>query len=192
MDQNLVMAEIKAYISIKFQKDKSGHDLAHMDRVRNYARMLAVSEGLDSFLPEVIALCHDICDHKLTEDEEGCQKELLSFLSKLGFSLKETETIQKAIHAISFSKGLKAESKLEQVVQDADRLDAIGAMGIIRALQYGFSKNRDLSLTIQHFDDKLFKIKDLLHTRLAKEIAEDKHVLMLAFYNQYQKESEQT
>lgn len=169
----------------RFSNDTSGHNYDHMIRVSNMSTYIARQEGLDPFLPEVIALCHDYYDDKLVQDPAKSKQELITFLKQIGFDNDTIDVIITAIGVISFRHNKQATTLLQQVVKDSDRLDAIGAIGIIRTIQYGTTHNRPVDETMQHFDDKLFRLKDLLHTKTAQRIASERHQLMRDFYDAY-------
>ena len=189
MNEHVVLEEVRAFVKDAFSEDKTGHDFEHMHRVSKLSRELAEEAGSEPFLAEIIGLIHDVYDHKLTDDPRREQQRLATFLTGQGFDQQTITRMFNAIDAVSFSKGTHAATTLQKVVQDADRLDAIGAIGIIRTLTYGQAKGRPISETMQHFNDKLFKIKALLNTSYAKEIASSRDELMHAFYHAYEQET---
>ncbi|MGM0524297.1 MAG: HD domain-containing protein [Bacillota bacterium] len=188
MNKRTVLTTLRGHIHDRFSHDTSGHNYDHMIRVSNMSTYIAKQEGLDPFLPEVIALTHDYYDDKLVQDPVESKHELVALLKQIGFDSDTIDVIINAIDVISFRHNKAATTLLQQVVKDSDRLDAIGAIGIIRTIQYGTTHNRSLDETIAHFDDKLFHLKDLLHTKAAQTIAEERHQLMRAFYDGYYKE----
>ncbi|GEM04273.1 phosphohydrolase [Halolactibacillus miurensis] len=188
MNEHTVLSTLKKHIYDRFCNDTSGHNYDHMIRVSNMSIYIAKQEGLDPFLPEVIALTHDYYDDKLVQDPAKSKQALMVLLKQVCFNNDTIDVIINAIDVISFRHNKEATTLLQQVVKDSDRLDAIGAMGIIRTIQYGTTHNRPLDETIQHFDDKLFHLKDLLHTKTAQTIAEERHQLMRAFYDGYYNE----
>ncbi|CQR46645.1 putative hydrolase [Paraliobacillus sp. PM-2] len=194
---DLILKQTKAFILKRFQYDATGHDFAHMERVAKMSNYLARKENVDCFLAEMAGWLHDVTDAKLTDHPNNAEKELLEFLHTQSLTPIQINTIIDAIDTVSFRKGKKPNSIIGQVVQDADRLDAIGAIGIARAFSFGGNKNRpiyseipkekELS-TIQHFYDKLLLIKDKLHTDTAKQIASERHAFMEQYLNQFFKE----
>ncbi len=185
MNQPTVLTMLHQLIYDRFHNDTSGHNYDHMIRVSKMSVFIAKQEGLDSFLPEVIALTHDFYDDKLIQDPTASKQELIDRLKQLGFNTDTVEVIIDAIDVISFRHNKEATTLLQQVVKDSDRLDAIGAIGIIRTIQYGTTHNRPLDETMHHFDEKLFRLKDLLHTKTAQKIANERHQLMRDFYDAY-------
>lgn len=195
MERQVQLQAITEYAEHIFQSDTTGHDYAHMKRVARTARQIAEEEGADVFLCEAAGLLHDVGDHKLFSDTEAVHRKMADFLHSIGLAKKEVTDILSIINGVSFSKGVKRPELLEgRIVQDADRLDAIGAIGIARTFAYGGSKNRpmhaegDDQTSIQHFYDKLLKLKDLMHTEAARGIAEERHAFMEAFLVQFYKE----
>lgn len=189
MNERLVLEKVQAWVKNEFSTDETGHDFAHMVRVSRLSRELAEKEASEPFLAEIIGLVHDVYDHKLTEDPSREQRRLVAFLAEQGFDQQTITRMVDAIDSVSFSKGMCAATTLAKVVQDADRLDAIGAIGIIRTLTYGQAKGRPITETMQHFHDKLFKIKALLNTSYAKQLATTRDEVMHAFYDAYEQET---
>ncbi len=196
------------------QNEATGHDWFHIQRVNNLAKQIANKEGGDLFRVEMIALLHDVSDYKLNDGDEskGMQK-IKTFLEKINVEANTIQLILKDIENISY-KGANVEqktlSKEGQIVQDADRIDALGAIGIARTFAYGGNKNRMIydpeqkpemhsnfenykkstAPTINHFYEKLLLLKDRMHTTTAKQIAEERHQFMLHFLEQFYKEWE--
>jgi uncharacterized protein len=142
----------------------------------------------DRELIALAALLHDADDHKLFRTENNATAR--AFLNAQ--SVEKTERIIEAINAVSFSqnRGRRPETLEGQIVQDADRLDAIGAVGIARAFAFGGEHGRSLNDTIQHFHDKLLLLKDEMNTPAAQSLAEERHAYMLDFLTQFTKETE--
>lgn len=186
--------ETKQFIYNKFEKDTTGHDVFHMQRVAKMASYIAKKEHSDVFLAEMAGWLHDVTDAKLTSQPEQAKQELADFLQAIDLEKKQICMITEAIETVSFRKGNVPTSLIGEIVQDADRLDAIGAIGIARAFSYGgnlgrpiYSDNsvqRKIS-TIQHFYDKLIVIKKGLHTVTAKQIAETRHAFLEQFLEQF-------
>ncbi|WP_067836386.1 HD domain-containing protein [Amphibacillus sediminis] len=190
MNQNDQLMLIKQFVAEKFSSDYSGHDFDHMRRVAVLAAKIAKKEGGDPFLAEVCGWVHDLIDDKLTANSELAQQELEHFLLSLDFTIKQIKQIQAAIETVSFRKGKQPQATLDCIVQDADRLDAIGAIGIARAFSYGATRQQPLYAdqepsTLAHFESKLLKLKDLLNTNTAKQLAEQRHRLLEDFYHQF-------
>lgn len=200
---------------IKFLKDELGHDtsghsLDHAVRVYKNAKAILKVEGGDERIVLISSLVHDVIDPKLFDNPFEQQAKLLIFLQTLGCSQLELEQIFYIIENISYKGGNGEPVKtLEaQIVQDADRLDAIGAIGIGRTFMYGGSKGSKMydenisvmefedeatyrnhqGTVINHFYEKLFKLKDLMNTETAKRLASKRHEFMVKFVEQFLQE----
>jgi uncharacterized protein len=193
-------------------KAEGGHDWWHIHRVLGNTRTIAVNEHSDLLICELGALLHDIADPKFHNgDEKKGVKIADEFLNANSLSRAQINAVLEIIENISFSKSYNKDivKSIEfQVVQDADRLDAMGAIGIARAFNYGGYKNRQMydpgvppknykdsteyrnsnSPTINHFHEKLLLLKDLMNTRTGKEIAEKRHEFMIMFLKQFHSE----
>ncbi|SEH80297.1 uncharacterized protein SAMN05192559_104213 [Halobacillus karajensis] len=193
MDQMAVLQQITQYINQLFHEDASGHDAVHMKRVAKWARRLALDEGEDPFLCEVAAWLHDVGDYKLFRDPAKVIEERNQWLFKLGFSTKEKDIIHDAIATVSFSKGSLPSSRIGAIVQDADRLDAIGAVGIARAFAFGGANNQPIYNedglgSIDHFHEKLLRLKKQMNTENGRIEAEKRHQFMLHFLEEFHRE----
>ena len=176
-----------AYIETLFQNNSGGHDAAHTMRVyQNALRIAQLEPECDQEIAALAALLHDADDHKLFRTENNANAR--AFLNAHG--AEKTERIIEAINSVSFSQNRgKRPGTLEgKIVQDADRLDAIGAVGIARAFAFGGEHGRSLEATIQHFHDKLLLLKDEMNTPAARSLAEERHAYMLGFLKQFTKE----
>lgn len=201
----------ESFVKEVLGEDSTGHDWYHIERVRKNALYIAEKENNgDRFIIEMAALLHDIPDEKLNESKEAGEKKLMDFLELLALEKEDQEKIVKIIHSISFKGGRKTElmSVEAEIVQDADRLDAIGAIGIGRTFAYGGKKGHLLydpsikvreemtekeyrsgkSSTIHHFYEKLLKLKDLLNTDTARDMASRRHQFMEQFLEQFYRE----
>jgi uncharacterized protein len=203
--------KVTDYLKTKFSDDVSGHDWHHLERVRRLSLYIAKQEGLtDLHSIELAALLHDVSDEKLNDNRESGQKKLENILLLLDLTDKEREKIQAVIASVSFKGGNEtAITEIEaKVVRDADRLDAIGAIGIARTFAYGGSKGNPLfnpelrvrenmtieeyrngeTSTIHHFYEKLLKLKNLMCTETGRKLAEERHAFMENFLQQFFKE----
>ena len=179
----------KEYIKELFKDDSTGHDYEHTLRVyKNAVEIANNHKEANMFYIELSSLLHDVDDPKLfnTSNNENARK----YLNSENVSSEDIENIIQIINEISFSKNKdKKPSTIEAaIVQDADRLDAIGAIGIARTFAYGGKNNRPLQSSIDHFYDKLLLIKDKLNTEEAKRIAIKRHQVLLDFLEEYKKE----
>lgn len=194
MKQQEQLQTIKRFVRHLFQDDITGHDYYHMKRVAHLAKLIAEKEHADRFICETSAWLHDVVDEKLFTNPTEIKKELERLLISIDLSKQEISQIKLAITDISFRKGKIPKSLAGKVVQDADRLDAIGAIGIARAFAYGAAKGKHFyheqfnNHTIKHFYDKLLLIKDTLHTKTAQHIAKERHHMMEQFLEQFYKE----
>ena len=178
------------YIKELFQSNSGGHDAEHTMRVyRNAMRIAEQEQGADAEVISLAALLHDADDHKLFNTVDNANAR--GFLSSQAVAPEKVEAIISAINSVSFSqnRGKRPETLEGMIVQDADRLDAIGAVGIARTIAFGGEHGRSLDSTIQHFHEKLLLLKDEMNTEAAKQMAEERHTFMLEFLERYQKET---
>lgn len=177
------------YIEGLFSNDHGGHDADHSLRVyRNALRIADTEPGCDRFIVSLAALLHDADDHKLfhTEHNENARH----FLEVQQVNSAQIDQICQVINGISFSKnrGVRPETLEGKIVQDADRLDAIGAIGIARAFAFGGERKRSLTDSVQHFYDKLLLLRDEMNTEAGKRLAQDRHELMVQFLKAMEEE----
>ncbi len=180
----------KEYIQNLFDNNAGGHDAGHSMRVYHNAMLIAEEEpGCNTNIIALAALLHDADDHKLFDTENNANAR--TFLKENGVSIDDIEKICQAINSVSFSKnrGRKPESIEGKIVQDADRLDAIGAVGIARTFAYGGEHGSSMESSIQHFHEKLLLLKDELNTEAARKMAKERHEYMESFLEEYEKET---
>ena len=178
------------YIRALFRGNADGHGADHALRVRRNAMMIAEGEACDPQIVSLAALLHDADDHKLFSTEHNANAR--RFLEEHGVAPETTERICAAINAVSFSKnkGKRPETAEGRIVQDADRLDALGAVGIARTFAYGGGHGRPPEESIAHFHEKLLLLKDMMNTEKGREIAEERHAFLEAFLREWEKETE--
>ena len=181
MDDKIIESCI-SYIETLFANDAGGHDVQHSLRVYKNACNIAKFEcNCNLFVVKLAALLHDVDDHKLfnTVNNENARE----FLLNHNIDNDLIEYICEVINCISFSKnrGSRPSTLEGKIVQDADRLDAIGAIGIARTFAFGGERKRQISDTVQHFYDKLLLLKDEMNTNEGKRIAKYRHDLMVEF-----------
>ncbi|WP_106497449.1 HD domain-containing protein [Lentibacillus sp. Marseille-P4043] len=189
------LKKIQTYVMNHFQEDTTGHDFFHMKRVAKTARMIAEQEFADLFICEAAAWLHDIGDHKLFTNPTKALQELDLFLESIGLATSNIKQIKTAMRDVSFSKGAVPTTLEGKIVQDADRIDAIGAIGIARTFAYGGAKGQFIyhdtykdNTSIQHFYDKLLTLKECMHTKTAKQIACERHKFMETYLEQFFRE----
>ena len=189
MDEKSIINHAMEYIETLFANDFGGHDAAHSKRVYCNAALIADTEpNCDRFVVALAALLHDVDDHKLFHTENNANAR--SFLASHQIDEAQVELICDVINGISFSKnrGVRPKTLEGKIVQDADRLDAIGAIGIARTFAFGGERGRPLSDSVQHFYDKLLLLKDEMNTEEGKKIAQSRHVLMEKFLKELESE----
>lgn len=181
----------KEYIRELFSGNAGGHDASHTLRVYQNALLIAENENpCNMEIVSLAALLHDADDHKMFHTENNSNAR--QFLASQKLDKELIEEIIRAINSVSFSRnrGRKPETIEGIIVQDADRLDAIGAIGIARTFAYGGEHGRSLESSVQHFHDKLLLLKEEMNTEAARKLAEDRHRFMEQFLLEYQKETD--
>ncbi|TJZ60543.1 HD domain-containing protein [Sphingobacterium olei] len=197
------------FVQDRLKDAESGHDWWHIQRVWNNTKLILQTEEADALVCELTALLHDIADSKFHNGDETIGPRIAGdFLTSIGVDPSIIQHVQQIILNMSFKASLGAinfHSKELEIVQDADRLDAIGAIGIARAFNYGGYKNREIynpnipfienqskqayknttAPTINHFYEKLLLLKDKMNTDAAKQIAATRHQFMEQFLEQF-------
>lgn len=196
---NRLIENAKRFARDIFASDSSGHDYAHTFRVYRLAGRIARQEGADVALVELAALLHDVDDHKLSPDTAENKDRAVSFLRSQSMPEADIQKIVHIIDRISFSRNTLPPDTLEgQCVQDADRLDAMGAIGIARAFAFGGSHGRpihdstgaDPNTGIAHFYDKLLLLKDRMNTNTGRELAQHRHEFLQTYLTEFLSEWE--
>lgn len=190
MDNEKLIEDAIEYVSKLLENNAGGHDAAHSLRVYKNALAIAENEpGCNLTVVSLAAILHDADDHKLFDHENN--ENTREFLKENGVSDELTEEICRAINSVSFSKnrGKKPETIEGMIVQDADRLDAMGAIGIARTFAYGGEHGRSIEESVQHFHDKLLLLKDEMNTETAKKLAESRHSFLLEYLSHYGEET---
>jgi uncharacterized protein len=208
------LSRAEAFVRARCAHDSGGHDFHHLRRVRALALRLAEPLGADPFVTAMAAWLHDVADPKLNADPQAGRRALEAFLDGCGLSAERRARVEEVVERVSFGKELDGDARPKSpelmAVQDADRLDAIGALGIARAFAYGGSKGqpmhdpdlpprRDLdhgsyrtgkSTSVNHFHEKLLTLKGRLNSEAARAIAEERHRFMEAFLERFLSEWE--
>ncbi|WP_259065571.1 HD domain-containing protein [Mucilaginibacter sp. X4EP1] len=214
MDNSQLINKTADFVRDTLKNAEGGHDWWHIYRVWNNAKLIAKTEEADLLVVELAALLHDIADSKFHNgDEEIGPKTAGDFLEGIGVDEPIIHHVQQIIRYLSFKSSFDKTvftSKELQIVQDADRLDAIGAIGIARAFSYGGFKGREfydpavkpnLSMskaeyksttapTINHFYEKLLLLKDKMNTATGKQLAQQRHIFMETYLQQFYAEWE--
>lgn len=212
MNNSEIISKTELFVKDKLSSDASGHDWWHIVRVRNLALKIASKEEGNAFIIELAALLHDVADWKFNNGDELIGGRVAEKWLK---DCKVNEgIISEVVHIVNHISYKGANTPIGllslegNIVQDADRLDAIGAIGIARTFAYGASKNRPMyepdikpsihnsfeeykksvNPTINHFYEKLLLLKDRMNTQTAKEIAESRHLFMEKYLEQFYKE----
>jgi uncharacterized protein len=209
MDEQTLTKITADFVKAELTGSEAGHDWFHTERVWRNARLIANTEPVNQLVVELAALLHDVADAKFHGgDEEIGPRKARAFLETLPLDSPTIEHVVQIVRHISF-KGGNFEAGFRSaelsVVQDADRLDAIGAIGVARAFHYGGFKNRELynpdiapnlhmtkeqyknstAPTLNHFYEKLLLLKDRMNTATGKRLAEDRHRFMEGFLRQF-------
>ena len=192
MNEPIIEAAI-TYIGKLFCGNAGGHDDKHSLRVYRLAMRIADTEPeCDRVIVALGALLHDADDYKLFDTTDNANAR--AFLKANGIPSDKIERICEAINSVSFSKNrTTAPSTLEgRIIQDADRLDALGAIGIARTFAFGGEHGRSIESTIRHFHEKLLLLKDGMNTPEAKAIAKERHAYLEDFLSRYEREENLT
>ncbi len=211
MDKEIILKKTEEFVRSKTEGEGTGHDWWHMWRVRNMALRIAEKEGGDILVVQLAALLHDIADWKFHGgDEHASARAAKEFMESAGTDPGTIAHVCDIINKVSF-KGASVASAMTpegMAVQDADRLDAIGAIGIARAFAYGGLRQRELhnpdtkpvmaanfdeynkskTTTINHFHEKLLLLKDMMNTETGRQMAEERHAFLEKFLEQFMKE----
>jgi len=212
MDSKKLIEKARLYVETELAGDGSGHDWWHVYRVWSIAKKIAQKEKADQTIVELAALLHDIADWKFNDgDESAGPRQVAAWLNNNGVDPGLVDEVCKIISTLSY-KGAGVATPMRtiegKIVQDADRLDAIGAVGIARTFAYGGNKNRlmyhpeeapvmhesfehyknNKGHTINHFHEKLLLLKDRMNTESAKKLAEQRHLFMENYLDRFHKE----
>lgn len=213
MDRDAAIEKTKKFVKRELSDDFPAHDWWHVYRVWRNAIRIGKDEGVDLFTVQLAALLHDIEDWKFSDEEMTGSEKARNWLDGLKVDEKTVSHVCEIIENISFKgAGVRSSMRTEEgkVVQDADRLDAIGAIGIARCFAYGGSRGRQIhdpeekpgdhesfedyknskSSSINHFHEKLLLLKERMNTESAKQIAEGRHEFMRVFLDRFHEEWE--
>jgi uncharacterized protein len=209
LNRDEVISRTEQYARHELGEDSSGHDWWHVHRVREIAVGLAKSENADVYIVELAALLHDISDYKLNGgDQQKGPRMAYEWLASLGESEQCATAVAEIIATLSF-KGAGTLSEMStvegMVVQDADRLDALGAIGVARAFAFGGYAGQPMhepaaqphlhstpdeylkrkGTTVNHFYEKLFLLKDRMNTENARLVAARRHMVLKEFLDEF-------
>ncbi len=177
--------------------EATGHDWFHTQRVLAVSREIAKLENCNMEIVEAAALLHDVADHKFGYTPESRGLLLCQLMTEAAFPAELQEAVIEVVESISFSEGVPCRDSLRKesdVVKDADRLDALGAIGIARTFAYGGKMGRpiydpnDPTNSLQHFDDKLLRLAENMRTETGKALAAERHKFLLQFKEQFLQE----
>jgi uncharacterized protein len=207
MDEQKIIAAAEEFVRSKLAHDFSGHDWWHIERVRNNAVTIARKENANLFLCELTALLHDVTDEKLCDDVLQAEQQLKEWLYAQKLPSMLIDQVLEIISTMSFRGGSRPSMTTTegQIVQDADRLDAIGAVGISRVFAYSGAKGRPIhdptmlprqamtkdeyrsghDTAINHFYEKLLKLKQLMNTEYGRQMAQQRHTFMEQYLEQF-------
>ncbi len=181
------LEKIYNYAKEILKDDTSGHDINHINRCLKTAdELLAKYPYANVFVVYTSIIVHDLIDHKLFDNPNQELEKLTIFLESL--NVEDIDVIINIITNMSYSlnKPDYFKDNIEgMIVQDCDRIDALGSVGIIRTISYGINKKRDVSESLKHFDEKLFKLPNLMNLEYSKEIANERVKVMRMFYDCY-------
>ncbi len=179
------------YVRVLFHGNSGGHDDSHTMRVyRNALRIAESEKGADHEIVTLGALLHDADDHKLFRTENNANAR--RFLDAQGLDPETVSRVCEAVNSVSFSRNRdrRPETIEGRIVQDADRLDAIGAVGIARTFAYGGQHGRSLESSVGHFHEKLLLLKDMMNTGKARDLAGHRHEFLELFLREWEQETE--
>ena len=209
MEQQEIINQTIAFVKQELAGAEGGHDWWHIQRVYNNAKLISATENVNVFIVALGSLLHDIADAKFHNGDENVGPEKAkAFLQSLNVDKAVVEHVENIIRNISFKGGnftANFSSPELAVVQDADRLDALGAIGIARAFHYGGFKDREIynptiapnlnmskeeyknsnAPTLNHFYEKLLLLKERMNTVTGKRIAEERHLFMQNYLDQF-------
>ncbi|WP_058306546.1 HD domain-containing protein [Gracilibacillus massiliensis] len=207
MEQENIILHTEEMVREQLLNEKSGHDWYHIERVTKTARKLAKEENANLFIVTIAALLHDLADDKVVESEEQGLATIQNWLESQKVMEEDIQHIISIIKHMSFKggNGIPLRTIEGKVVQDADRLDAIGAVGIARCFLFSGQKGQPIydpdievreemskeqyrnekSSAIHHFYEKLLKLKDLMNTDTGRKLAKERHQFMLQYLEQF-------
>jgi sugar fermentation stimulation protein A len=181
-----LLEDVAAYVQELFRTNAGGHDADHTMRVyRNTLRIAENEPDCDVRIAALAALLHDADDHKLFNTKNNANAR--AFLEAHQVTLQTIDRICGVINSVSFkqNKGKAPDTPEGKVVQDADRLDAMGAIGVARTFAYGGEHGRSMADSVQHFYDKLLRLKEHMNTETGRQMAEQRHAFLEAFLKEY-------
>jgi uncharacterized protein len=210
MSEQEIIDSTVEFVKTELKNAEGGHDWFHIERVWKNAKKIAETESVNLFVVELGALLHDIADYKFNDEHDGIRK-VRRFLESLSVNEPVIDHVEKIMSNISFKGGNFTQDFFSvelAVVQDADRLDALGAIGIARAFNYGGHKGRTLydpsikpvlemtveqykqskAPTINHFYEKLLLLKDRMNTETGKKMAQQRHEFMEIYLKKFFRE----
>jgi uncharacterized protein len=213
MKKEAIVDKTKSFVQKELKNSEAGHDWWHIERVLKNAAFLSDGENVDDLVIQLACLLHDVGDAKFHNgNEEIGRNKIITYLAELAISEKVRSHVLNIVENISYRKHFDLtvfNSRELEILQDADRLDAIGAVGIARAFSYGGYKDNAFydpmvlpnlcmdkktytngnNPTINHFYEKLLKLKSMMNTEKGKQLAEERHQFMVKFLHQFYNEA---
>lgn len=188
--------QVIAYAKEKLSTEVAAHDFYHSQRVMDIATIIGnkTSQEVDMAIIKVASITHDVIDKKVALDVSKATRELKDKLTELAYTTSQIDHVLDIIENMSYSTGRIPKTLEGKIVQDADRLEAIGAIAIARTFAYGGKKERLIyeegneSCSIAHFYEKLLLLKDMMNTEVGREIAIERHRFMELYLKQFYKE----
>jgi uncharacterized protein len=165
------------------------HGWDHVERVYDLCCFIGKKEGGDLETLEIASLLHDLARDQRGDHAKNSAREAKRIMQGLGFEEGKISRVVDAIRTHRFSGKSRPRTLEAKILADADKLDAMGAVGIYRAAAFGAEVQRPIKSTIDHFTEKLLKLKEMMYTRTARRLAESRHRFMLAYLRQFERET---
>ncbi|NJE42457.1 HD domain-containing protein [Thermococcus sp. GR6] len=193
--KTLKLIERAREFAMSFFEREGTHGFSHVERVFNLCMHIGREEGADLEILALAALLHDVARPlesagKVEDHAAEGARIARQYLRSLGYPEEKVEAVAHAIEAHRFSRGPEPTTLEAKILSDADKLDAIGAIGIARVFMYSGEHGRDIEASLRHFEEKILKLKDLMYTETAKKMAEERHRFTEEFIERIRREIE--
>ncbi len=191
-DSLMLIERTREFAKSFFEKEGT-HGFSHVERVFNLCMHIGMKEGADLEVLALAALLHDIArplESAGKVDDHAVESSRISrqFLRSLGYPEEKVEGVAHAIESHRFSRGPEPRTLEARILSDADKLDAMGAIGIARVFMYSGEHGRDIEASLRHFEEKILKLKDLMYTETARRMAEERHRFTVQFIERIKRE----